>query len=148
MGDFRGVEFVRNFFIGSLRAIKEIPALKSLEMPIAAERDFFFRNYPLIISFLGVFRGVESAPNFFMCNLCALNKIPASKRLEMPIAAEGIFFCNYPPTISFLGVFRRVEFVRNFFIDSLCALNDIPALKSLEMPNGDTREFFSVTSPP
>ena len=29
---FRGVEFVRNFFIGSLRAVKEISALKSLEI--------------------------------------------------------------------------------------------------------------------
>ena len=65
LGVSRGVEFVRNFFVGSLRAVKEISALKSLEMLIAAEREFFFCNYPPINNFLGVFRGAESASNFF-----------------------------------------------------------------------------------
>ena len=39
---FRTVELVCNFFIGSLRALDEIPALKRLEMPNAAKREFFF----------------------------------------------------------------------------------------------------------
>ena len=51
---FRGVESDPNFFIGSLRAIKEIPALKSFEMPIAAEREFFSVTTPLQSAFWGI----------------------------------------------------------------------------------------------
>ena len=149
MGVFRGVEFGRNFFTGSLRAVKEMSALKSLEMLIAAEREFFFCNYTPIISFLGVFHGVESAPNFFIGSLCALNEIPALKSLEMLNGdTTEFFFHKYPPIISFLGVFRGVESAPNFFIGSLCAPNEIPGLNSLEMPDGDTRECFFRNCPP
>ena len=107
---FRGVESAPNFFIDSLCALNDIPALKSLEMPIAAEREFFFRNYPPIISFFRVFRGVESAPNFFMGSLCALNKIAAFKSLEMPEGdTREFFFRNSPPIIICFRMFRGVE---------------------------------------
>ena len=88
---FRAVELACNFFIGNLCALDEIPALKSLEMPNAAERGFFFCNYPPVISFSGVFRRVESAPNFSMGSLCVLNEIPALKSLEMPNAVKREF---------------------------------------------------------
>ena len=50
-----------NFFISSLRAVKEIPALKSLEMPNTAEREFFSVTTPhnqLLGGFAG--RGIGS----------------------------------------------------------------------------------------
>ena len=53
-------------------------------MPEGDTREFFFRNCRPIIICLKMFRGVESAPNFFMGSLCALNKIPALESLEMP----------------------------------------------------------------
>ena len=94
---FRGVEFVRNFFTGSLRAVKEISPLKSLEMLIATEREFFFCNYTSIISFLGVFRGVESATNFFIGSLRGIKEIPAlSKFRNAERRGERIFFRSYP----------------------------------------------------
>ena len=148
LGVFRGVESAPIFFIVSLCALNKILALKSLEMPKGDTREFFFRNCPPIIICLRMFRAVESAPNFFIVSLCALNEIPALKSLEKPNAAEReLFFRNYPPIISFLGVFWGVKFVRNFFIGSLRAVKEISALKSLKMPQGDTREFFFVTAP-
>ena len=78
------MESAPNFFIGSLCAFNDIPALKSLEMLNGDPREFFFHNYSPIISFLGVFRGVESALNSFNGSLCAPNEIPALKSLEMP----------------------------------------------------------------
>ena len=106
----RVVKSAPNFFKGSLHAFKEIPAFKIFEIPKAAEREFFLCNYPLIISFFGVFRGVELVCTIFIGSLCALNKIPALKSFEIPKAAEREFFlCNYPPIISFLWVFRGFE---------------------------------------
>ena len=93
----------------------EIPALKSLEMLIAAGREFFFCNYPPIISFLGLFRRAESAGNFFMGSLCALNKIPALKCLDMPERDTREFFLrNCPPIIISLRMFRSLESASNF----------------------------------
>ena len=95
---FRVVKSAPNFFIGSLCALNKIPALKSLKMPEGDTREFFYHNYPPIISFLGVFRGVESAPNFVIGSLCALNEIPALKSLEMPEGdTRELFFRNCSP---------------------------------------------------
>ena len=51
---FRGVESVPNFFIGSLCALNEIPALKSLEMPNGDTGEFFSVTAPLNQLFEGV----------------------------------------------------------------------------------------------
>ena len=109
---FKVVESAPNFLMGSLCALDEIPTLNSLEMSNAAEREFFFFNYPLIMSFLRVFRGVELVCTFFIGSLSALNEIPALKRLEMPNAAERDFFlCNLPHIMSCLEVFGGVQLV-------------------------------------
>ena len=42
----RGVESLHNFFMSSLCPLKEIPALRSLEMSNAYAREFLFRYYP------------------------------------------------------------------------------------------------------
>ena len=80
MGVLWGVESAPNFFIGSLRAIKEIPALKIFEMPNAAERVFFSVATPHNQLF-GRFAGVESAPNFFIGSVHAIKEIPALESL-------------------------------------------------------------------
>ena len=65
-------------------------------MPNAATSDFFCNYHPKMTC-LGVFRGVESAPNFFMGSLCVLNKIPALKSLEMPESDTREFFSVTAP---------------------------------------------------
>ena len=80
--------------MGSLYAPKIFLAFKSLELPNAAER-IFSRYYHYIISCWGMFRGVESVPNFFVGSL--YTKIfPALKTLDMQNAVERIFIPLLP----------------------------------------------------